>query len=322
MPKLVLHIGTHKTGTTSIQQAMARQRAELRRDGIYYPDSSRALGGTTEAHHPFAHALTGTDRSALRKARRFARSLRREAKGDETVVLSAEPIWRHVYGAEKWTRLAQDDPTDYWDRRRTYLETLRDVLGAFDVEVVVVLRRQDRFVESNYSEMVARRMVQAPFHRWREKQRPVVDYSSQLLVLESVFDTVTVLRYEDCGGRAETAIFRHLGATDPPPEVTTRRSPDARVLLWMRLAKPGNWRKRRAFADSSEATGLFDDYGSATLWSSLEERLAYVESFGGPYGHTFFSPPTTNGVTASLTDASAGAIADAWRRWRQRQEQD
>ncbi len=40
MPRdLILHIGTSKTGSTSIQKVLARQRRALRTQGIVYPRS-------------------------------------------------------------------------------------------------------------------------------------------------------------------------------------------------------------------------------------------------------------------------------------------
>jgi len=47
---LLLHVGVHKTGTTSLQAALADARPELARYGVTYP-------GNREAHHPAALAV-------------------------------------------------------------------------------------------------------------------------------------------------------------------------------------------------------------------------------------------------------------------------
>jgi hypothetical protein len=37
MKKLIIHPGFHKTGTTSLQQALASSRESLMKEGFYYP---------------------------------------------------------------------------------------------------------------------------------------------------------------------------------------------------------------------------------------------------------------------------------------------
>jgi len=49
MPKLFLHVGFHKTGTTSLQDALNRNRAELLTQGLVYPKTRRF-----RAQHEFA----------------------------------------------------------------------------------------------------------------------------------------------------------------------------------------------------------------------------------------------------------------------------
>lgn len=49
MTKVILHVGTHKTGTTSIQAALAASRPALQAAGILYPDVSPFLGGRRDA---------------------------------------------------------------------------------------------------------------------------------------------------------------------------------------------------------------------------------------------------------------------------------
>lgn len=41
IPRLILHIGSHKTGTTSLQRFLHDSQAELRRSSILYPDALR-----------------------------------------------------------------------------------------------------------------------------------------------------------------------------------------------------------------------------------------------------------------------------------------
>lgn len=53
MAKLTLHVGCHRTGSTSIQAALLASRARLRRLGVLHPRT----GLITQAHHAFGYAI-------------------------------------------------------------------------------------------------------------------------------------------------------------------------------------------------------------------------------------------------------------------------
>lgn len=57
MPKLILHTGLHKTGTTSVQKMLHQNRAGLARQGFLYPQTGLADGVANWGHHPLAYAL-------------------------------------------------------------------------------------------------------------------------------------------------------------------------------------------------------------------------------------------------------------------------
>jgi hypothetical protein len=57
--RLVLHIGQAKTGTTTLQRALARARVDLARAGFDYPKTL----GHRDAHHGLAPGLFGGERS-------------------------------------------------------------------------------------------------------------------------------------------------------------------------------------------------------------------------------------------------------------------
>lgn len=49
VPRLVIHVGPHKTGSTSVQSACAAHREDLRRDGVLYPAFPGAAFATSHA---------------------------------------------------------------------------------------------------------------------------------------------------------------------------------------------------------------------------------------------------------------------------------
>lgn len=106
--QLVFHIGQHKTGTTTLQRALALNRSALARRGILYP----RLPGWRDAQHALAPALLGiahtnpyvrrrlghTDDAALAASVRALDRLRVRAAEhpDRTLVLSSESAFRDL----------------------------------------------------------------------------------------------------------------------------------------------------------------------------------------------------------------------------------
>lgn len=56
LPKLILHVGTHKTGTSALQSYLSENRRLLRRDEIYYPSLSKNIESLRKTHHQIATA--------------------------------------------------------------------------------------------------------------------------------------------------------------------------------------------------------------------------------------------------------------------------
>ncbi len=144
MARVVLHIGTHKTATTTIQDMFAHNAALLAEHGLIYPALGRATG-----HHglvmdwnkglPPAYALKD---GALGTLRHIAKSY---ADGDQTVFLSSEEFSR---GNE--------------NGRPDFL-AIREALSQLDrIEIVCVLREQWQFIQSIYLEVSKARQPQRP----------------------------------------------------------------------------------------------------------------------------------------------------------------
>lgn len=96
---VVLHIGCHKTGTSSIQATLAAHRDLLRSRGVLYPSALPANHSSffKNAFHPSPESLSGNTqgmtRAALRKRAEQKMSAVMEevaASGLETIVLSGE----------------------------------------------------------------------------------------------------------------------------------------------------------------------------------------------------------------------------------------
>jgi len=121
---IYVHLGTHKTGTTALQQYLNHNRQVLKSAGWLYPETGISKG--LKGHHDIAWWLSG-------KREFDPRSLGEEivASGCRNVVLSSEE-----FGVSK--NLAQ----------------LKTLFEDASVHAVVYFRRQDDYVLSAYNQNV------------------------------------------------------------------------------------------------------------------------------------------------------------------------
>ena len=160
MRKLYVHLGNHRTGTTSIQEFMFANRGKLAAQGILFPNNTRR-------HLALMDGLFEKGNGA-----RIAEDLeaKAEARGVHTVVLSEEDVCK-----------------------RTDLSPLAALAERFDVRLVFVMRRQDLWLESWFSQNVK--------WQWDEELRHMdwdaflagrarfhwIDYDATVARLEALF---------------------------------------------------------------------------------------------------------------------------------------
>ena len=132
--QLVIHAGIHRTGTTSLQRFLAKNRAALAGQGIVYP-------GEENNHQALAWALHRGQADAEAVLALVAEG---RAVGARTMVLSGEDFAIH----------------------RT-LGWLRAVAERVDTRAVFYLRRQDHWLMSWYNQH-----VKWPFNREKSRMDP------------------------------------------------------------------------------------------------------------------------------------------------------
>jgi hypothetical protein len=149
MTKAYLHIGVEKTGTTTIQSFMAKNRPALRQEGFFYPAApgeenhvGLTLFAADDPNHlndilPMAGVYPGTDLAAYSAQMLSNLKSGFDMSGCQALVLSNEHLSSRV-------------------RTEKSISKLGDALGAVadTVDVVVYLRRQDEVVLSEYSTRV------------------------------------------------------------------------------------------------------------------------------------------------------------------------
>lgn len=273
---LVLHIGSHKTGTTAVQRFAAAHRAILRERGLWYPSYDEIGLPEHYAHHHFAHAIADAARGKfdIGDAERFSAAVRRGRRKGETVLLSAEPIYRHVLKG----------PDDYWAQREAYVARLKEMIGTDDATVLAVFRRQDGFARSLYQEKIKSRKYAARFRQFLVEQRHEFEYHRQLSVFAAVFGGVDLLIYEDLRQRGLIdAFFAHLGidVSDLGRNAAENRSLPIELVEYKRLlnatrAGKGKLAHVADLLDKRAATGGLRDHID---WISRQDMEAFCASF-------------------------------------------
>jgi len=128
--KLFIHIGTHKTGTSAIQNFLFMNREALRQKGFLYPET-----GDKASHHALASEFRLLKRIKNKERELKTLSYIQEIRTHnfDTSILSSEGLVL----------------------RGTNVKKLRDIIPSdLDVKIVIYLRRQDERLESGYNQIV------------------------------------------------------------------------------------------------------------------------------------------------------------------------
>jgi hypothetical protein len=181
---LVIHIGTHKTGTSAIQSFIRNRAEKLEAKGIHYVNAARTAGN---AHHELSWGLRGrrgADLSAWSEVRRELAESR-----FATNVISTEAFWF-------------TDPA-----------AIKEQLGdaARDVRIVMYLRRQDKYLQSLYKQTVSGGR-KTSFPEWRDNFLFRGEYLSVVRQWADAFGKESlVIRPYERGGKTIDAVVDFLG---------------------------------------------------------------------------------------------------------------
>jgi hypothetical protein len=235
MSRLILHIGTHKTATTTLQRHLARNRETLAARGIWYPDYGLIGKGTHYAHLGIVNAFSGKhDKFSPEDARRFFREVAARARDHDATILSGEPFYRHI-AYHQPGRIPQD-PETYWLLREAYVAEVREAFGDVPAEIAVVFRRQVDYAPSLYQEQIKVTRYTRDFAAFRREFWYHFDYLGQARLWARAFGILRPMRFEDliAGGDPVAAFGSLLGLDLSGPETVAQQNvsmhPDAVVL--------------------------------------------------------------------------------------------
>ena len=156
-----IHIGPHKTGTTSIQWFMKENRVELLKYGYFVPES----GANHGAHHALARKLCGQElrNHQQSEAANFASAL--DATRSGAVIVSAEALEGHLRNR---------------DYARAFFTRIRELnLGP---KLVLFPRNQSQQINSLYSSAVRRIRVSKPFEAFVQEVTQRSDFRLSPLI--------------------------------------------------------------------------------------------------------------------------------------------
>ena len=177
-PRLYIHVGMPKTGTTSLQVYCTQQRDWLAQHGVYYPHTMRAPHPTASQHRYLNTALRRASVLSMAEPAQVLCDLAAEiaASGLPAALLSEEQFSYHPWQAAPW---------------------LAQLRRWFDVHIVCMVRRADRWVESMYAQAV-RGGYRATF--------------AQFLQADATQERLFLRRFLEPWGRAFGASHVHLMA--------------------------------------------------------------------------------------------------------------
>jgi hypothetical protein len=134
--KLIIHVGTPKTGTTSLQSYLDKKQSKLRGKGILYPHNIRSIDNPNAPKHQWLEKnLIGSHWQHLFE--NFKNITAQVQDNTHTIILSSEGIYNY-----------------WWDFSNESKEVLSVLAKYFDIDIWVWFREPLAFVESYYKQCI------------------------------------------------------------------------------------------------------------------------------------------------------------------------
>jgi hypothetical protein len=312
--RMIVHAGTHKTGTTSIQSALAENRAWLHEHAHVFP----VLGAV--AHNEFAHGLA---RAKSQEVESYRAAIMSVAEPERTLILSAEEFSTQLVGSKQW----QFDEKEYWQGRSDYLERLRTVLRDFDnITIFVCFRRHDAFAQSLYTTNILTDRYRWSFAEFRERCAPLFDYRRQVEMFREVFADVRLISFETIRHNLLPEFCRWIGIPVLPKTLREpkRVSPDARLIYWLyrrgsndvASTEPETFKLMTSFVGSNAATSILPEAPSS-LWESGHDWQDFIVGCTEPepgFFPLYQAPPPS----IEIVEDELASIDKAFNCWRLR----
>jgi hypothetical protein len=187
--ELILHIGTHKSGTSALQYALRLSRQVLIKNSVYYACPPRSKNANELAQ------LVAKGRST--PVQDFLRQQVDEAHagGANKIIISAESLYAMSTFFHKFNGRSQD----YWRLESDAIELFKGALPPdITTKVLVFFRRPDHFLESVYRQFLrSTQPFSMPIDKFRVVMREALDYYGHFAAWRAVFPNCTAYTYEE-----------------------------------------------------------------------------------------------------------------------------
>jgi len=187
--RLYIHVGPHKTGTTTIQRGLLANRSRLKEMGYDFPNVVFNFGG----HHNLV-----SDLKNLERYQTWLGGLK------ELTEHAVNTDGHMIISSEEFDRIVTPPP----------LEKLKKALGGiFDIHIIGYLRPQEELLQSLWQTEVKMLNLRDDFGVWLPKaleEFPFLKYDEWISVFEDVFgrDNIQFNIYDP---GAEDLLLRFLG---------------------------------------------------------------------------------------------------------------
>ncbi|WP_428354479.1 hypothetical protein [Methyloprofundus sp.] len=213
--KLIIHAGTPKTGTTSLQTYLDKKQRKLRGKGILYPHNLKSLQNLSAPKHQwFEKNLVTTHVENFLE--NFKNIISQVKKDTHTIILSSEGIYNY-----------------WWDFPDESKDILCELSKFFDIEIWVWFREPVEFIESYYKQCI--RNPQTENNSCYGKDLSFaemldiewfsqhLDYQGFVTECQTLFgeNNVSVFKYE---GDVVHEVIQKLGLATPHDNPTPRKN--------------------------------------------------------------------------------------------------
>jgi len=328
---IYIHIGSHKTGTTSIQRYLSRHRDTLAKQGIWYPHISELLDSkkNSRSHLNIARSLERSKRGRLyseTELREMFKALVAKSTNYDSTILSAEAFWRIGFIKPPENCEERDEyEIRTWKSKSDSIARIRSLLGDTNrIRIVATLRERSAYLQSSYSEFILATQWQRNIKNFLHYIQHISDYKRQLEAWQAQFP-VTTLSYESlCANNSLPANFTRAlaGQFNDPSEPSEEQKmhnlshPIACVFFKRYLNRLSSLSVQNRNQIYDKARRLFQrpsnnqtvkSLQSINSWLSAKEirslRLKYIEEDNFIRAH--FCKDFVSGTTRSLSNEQA-----------------
>jgi len=259
--KLIIHAGTPKTGTTSLQTYFDKKQRKLRGRGVLYPHNLEKLQNPTAPRHQWLEKNL-TTMHLEHFSENFKNIVSQINTDTHTIILSSEGIFNC-----------------WWDFPDESKQILNQLSQLFETKVWVWFREPLKFIESYYKQCIRNPRVHGnPCYgkdlsfsqmleiNWFSRH---LDYQGFVNECQALFGTENVLAFEYKGDVVQDVIYK-LGLQTPydnPPPRQNESLNDISVAL-LRVINQHNLKakdKERLIPHLREMNEVFERYNNESL---------------------------------------------------------